>query len=145
MKILKSIILVVIAMLLSSCYMQADNHAGRLQIDLLRNKLLGYNISIIQEKKSMIFVLPNDVLFNHDSANFAHRAYGILDSISDLINYYDKTVVSAIGFDGYVGNECAHKVAQYLWNTGMNINFVYAAYGKNKKPICTNCVVLNVS
>jgi outer membrane protein OmpA-like peptidoglycan-associated protein len=163
MKALKIIIFITLTTLLVGCYSnvvyQTDSEIQKpqAQIKLLNEQLAAYDVRIIQNSDSMVLVLPNKTLFNSKSANFTKAAYKILDLIFDLTSYYEKSVISVMGFtkansvdalDTAVAIERAHKVVQYLWRSGIDASFMYAdgtnvPIIKNNKLFFTSCVVIN--
>jgi len=163
MKALKIIVFITLTILLVGCYShvvyQVDSEIQKpqAQISLLNEQLAAYDIRIIQNSDSMVLVLPNKTLFNSKSANFTQEAYKILDLIFDLTSYYEKSVISVMGFtkansidalDTTIAAERAHKVVQYLWRSGIDASFMYAdgtnvPIIKNNKLPFTSCVVIN--
>jgi len=163
MKALKIIFLIMLTVLLSGCFTrmvyQTDSEIQKpqAQISLLNKQLIAYDISILQDKDSMVLVLPNKKLFNSNSANFTQEAYKVLDLILELTSYYEKSVISVKGVAGVnyanalnaaIATERAHKVVSYLWRSGIDASFMYANGSsaivvKNKKSFLTDCVVIN--
>jgi len=163
MKVLKIIFFIILATLLSGCLTKvvyqadAEIQKPQAQISLLNKQLISSNIRILQDKDSMVLVLPNKKLFNANSANFTQEAYKILDLILELTSYYEKSVISVKGVAGVnyidalgitMATERAHKVVQYLWRSGIDASFMYADGSnaivfKNKKSFLTDCVVIN--
>lgn len=156
MNALKIIVFVMLTTLLGGCYShvvyQVDSEIQKpqAQIGLLTEQLAAYDVHIIQNNDSMVLVLPNKILFNSKSANFTRKAYKVLDLIFDLTSYYEKSVISVMGFteansidtfDTIVAAERAHRVLQYLWRSGIDASFMYAD-GTNA-TLFTNCVVIN--
>lgn len=163
MKALKIIVFITLTTLLVGCYSQvvyqndSEIQKPQAQIGLLNKQLAAYDIRIIQNSDSMALVLPNKMLFNSKSANFTQEAYEILDLIFDLTSYYEKSVISVMGFtkansidtiDTTIAAERAHKVVQYLWSSGIDASFMYAdgtnvPIIKNNKLLFTSCIVIN--
>jgi outer membrane protein OmpA-like peptidoglycan-associated protein len=124
----------------------------RMQINSLNEKLINHKVNVIQNKKSVVLILPNKNLFNYNSANFTKEAYEILDSVLNLTKYYEISVVSVVGLRAknskhpeYLFMERAHKVAQYLWRSGVDANFVYAADDTipQDKSVFASCIVIS--
>jgi outer membrane protein OmpA-like peptidoglycan-associated protein len=174
MRILKIIIFINLLPFLSGCFaekvdiynskMQEDFafESALLNIDTLSKKLISYHVKIIKENDSILLLLPNKKIFNSDSANFNKKMYEILNLILELTNYYEKSVISVIGFtrpgatDIYskaLAAERAHRVVNYLWGHGIDANFMYSdaigipitTFTTSKEFILTDCVGINFS
>jgi outer membrane protein OmpA-like peptidoglycan-associated protein len=158
------ILIILCALLLAAC---ANNNisyttAATLQSDaahikLLKNQITSTRATIVETKDTVLLVLPDVAFFNPDSANLQNDAYYSLDKIVDLFGYYEKSVVQVVGFTGshnaphikkVLAAARAQKIAQYLWNNGIDANFIYAdgqdqavtSYGR---IILRDCVLIN--
>lgn len=165
MKTLKIITLIITTILLSGCYstrkityqMDIATQELKSQINLSKKQLINNQVLIFKNNEFMFLILPNKIFFNPNSANLTARAYKILDLVLELTAHYDKSVISVKGFtkNNYsdaiskaIAAERAHKIVQYLWNSGIDASFMYATGNiapviKNKKAIYTNCVVIS--
>ncbi|MEI8054398.1 MAG: OmpA family protein [bacterium] len=164
MKVLKIIFFVISTTLLSGCYngvvyqTDAEIYSPQAQISLLNKRLVAYDVRILQDKDSLVLVLPSKELFNSseelfgsNSANFTQEAYKVLDLILELASYYEKSVISVKGFAGVncadalsltIAAERAHKVVQYLWKSGIDSSLMYAD-SSNAISSLTDCVVIS--
>lgn len=151
MKWLKAIIFIIFTIFLFGCSSTRCLDTGQvaqMQINALTKKLAFYDVKMLCSDNSVSLVLPNKIFFNSGSANFTDDAYEALNLISDLANYYDKSVVAVTGSAGLditawgkaIAAERAHKVVSYLWRQGIDASFMYANAAVLQ---CADCVIIN--
>ncbi len=89
----------------------------------LRQKLVGTGVSVTREGDNIILNMPSNVTFAVDSANINSDFYDVLDSVTIVINEFDKTLVEIMGHTDSSGSEDynqklselrAHSVLKYF-------------------------------
>lgn len=63
----------------------------------LRQKLAGTGVSVTRQGNNIILNMPGNVTFAVDSADINSRFYEVLDSVSIVVNEYDKTLIEVMG------------------------------------------------
>ena len=71
----------------------------------LRQKLAGTDVSVIRDGDNIILNMPGNVTFAVDSANINSDFYNVLDSVTLVINEFDKTLVEIMGHTDSTGSE----------------------------------------
>lgn len=71
----------------------------------LRQKLVGTGVSVTRDGDSIILNMPGNVTFAVDSANINGDFYDVLDSVTLVINEFDKTLVEIMGHTDSTGSE----------------------------------------
>jgi outer membrane protein OmpA-like peptidoglycan-associated protein len=89
----------------------------------LRAELDGSGVSVTRIGDNITLNMPGNVTFATNSANLSADFYSVLDSVSKVLNEFDKTVIEVAGHTDSTGSEAynqslseqrAGSVAQYL-------------------------------
>jgi outer membrane protein OmpA-like peptidoglycan-associated protein len=89
----------------------------------LRAELDGTGVSVTRIGDNITLNMPGNVTFATNSANLSADFYSVLDSVSKVLNEFDKTVIEVAGHTDSTGSEAynqtlseqrAGSVAQYL-------------------------------
>lgn len=89
----------------------------------LREKLQGTGVSVTRHGDTIVLNMPGNVTFATDSSNVSADFYPVLDSVSLVINEFDKTYVDVVGHTDSTGaaeynqrlsERRAGSVSQYL-------------------------------
>lgn len=71
----------------------------------LRQKLEGTGVSITRDSDNIILNMPGNIIFAVDSANINSDFYDVLDSVTLVINEFDKTLVEIMGHTDSTGSK----------------------------------------
>ena len=63
----------------------------------LRENLAGTGVGVTRQGDNIILNMPGNVTFGVDSADINSRFYQVLDSVSIVVNEYDKTLIEVMG------------------------------------------------
>ncbi len=69
----------------------------------LREKLEATGVSVTRSGDSIILNMPGNITFDTDSSAISANFYGILDSVTKVINEYEKTYIDIYGHTDSVG------------------------------------------
>jgi outer membrane protein OmpA-like peptidoglycan-associated protein len=69
----------------------------------LRQKLAGTGVSVTRQGNNIILNMPGNVTFAVNSADISSRFYEVLDSVSIVVNEYDKTLIEVMGHTDNTG------------------------------------------
>jgi len=95
----------------------------------LREQLAGSGVSVSRDGDNITLNMPGNVTFATDSSDLNSGFYNTLDSVSLVLNEYDKTVVELAGHTDSTGSEQynqslserrAASVSGYLYNKGIS-------------------------
>ncbi len=113
----------------------------------LRQDLEATGVSVIRQGDSIILVMPGNITFNTASSNISAHFYDVLNSVSMVINKYEKTYVDIYGYTDSVGQAAynmtlsqqrADSVSQYL-QTRQVLRQRISTRGEGKSnPIASN-------
>lgn len=71
----------------------------------LREKLAGTGVSVTRDGDNIILNMPSHVTFGVDSADISSNFYQVLDSVTLVVNEYDKTLIEVMGHTDSTGSE----------------------------------------
>lgn len=113
----------------------------------LREELQGTGVSVTKKGDEITLNMPGDITFSTGSANLSSDFHKVLDSVAKVLNKYEKTVVSVVGYTDNTGKDSlnlelsaqrAQSVADYLMKKKVKKErFVIDGLGKSN-PIASN-------
>lgn len=71
----------------------------------LRQKLAGTGVSVSRDGDNIILNMPSNITFGIDSADISSSFYQVLDSVTIVVNEYDKTLIEVMGHTDSTGSE----------------------------------------
>lgn len=71
----------------------------------LREKLAGSGVSVTRDGDNIILNMPSHITFAVDSADISSNFYQVLDSVTIVVNEYDKTLIEVMGHTDSTGSE----------------------------------------
>ena len=71
----------------------------------LRQKLAGTGVSVTRDGDNIILNMPSNITFAVDSADISSNFYQVLDSVTIVVNEYDKTLIEVMGHTDSTGSE----------------------------------------
>ena len=71
----------------------------------LRQRLEGTGVSVTRDGDNIILNMPSHITFGVDSANISSSFYQVLDSVTIVVNEYDKTLIEVMGHTDSTGSE----------------------------------------
>ncbi len=71
----------------------------------LRQKLSGTGVSVTRDGDNIILNMPSHITFAVDSADISSSFYQVLDSVTIVVNEYDKTLIEVMGHTDSTGSE----------------------------------------
>ena len=71
----------------------------------LRQKLAGTGVSVTRDGDNIILNMPSTITFAIDSADISSDFYQVLDSVTIVVNEYDKTLIEVMGHTDSTGSE----------------------------------------
>lgn len=71
----------------------------------LRQKLAGTGVSVTRDGDNIILNMPSHITFAVDSADISSSFYQVLDSVTIVVNEYDKTLIEVMGHTDSTGSE----------------------------------------
>ena len=71
----------------------------------LREKLAGTGVSVTRDGDNIILNMPGNITFAVDSAAINSDFYEVLDSVTLVVNEYDKTLIEVMGHTDSTGSE----------------------------------------
>ncbi len=117
------------------------------QETLLRQRLEATGVSVTRVNDRIVLNMPSNITFETDSAELRPRFYDVLNSVSQVLEEYEKTIVNVTGHTDSTGAESynqalsekrARNVAQYLISQGVNSTRVAAEGVGENQPIASN-------
>jgi len=113
----------------------------------LRKRLEGTGVSVTRDGNNVILNMPGNVTFDVDSANIRPQFTDVLDSVSEVLNEYEKTLIAVAGHTDSTGSaeynqelseRRATSVANYLRTKGIDgQRFLIIGHGESR-PIASN-------
>lgn len=76
----------------------------------LREKLAGTGVGVVRDGDNIILNMPSNVTFAVDSADISSSFYRVLDSVTLVVNEYDKTLIEVMGHTDSTGSEQHNQV-----------------------------------
>lgn len=113
----------------------------------LRQKLAGTGVSVTRDGDNLILNMPSNITFAVDSADISGDFFAVLDSVTLVVNEYDKTLIEVMGHTDSTGsNEYnqglserrANSVASYFRSRDIDpLRIGSYGYGENY-PVASN-------
>lgn len=113
----------------------------------LRKELQGTGVSVSREGDEIVLNMPGDITFKSGSDDLSSDFYKVLNSVAKVLNKYDKTIITVVGFTDNTGSDKtnlalskkrAESVAAYLQNQKVKPErFVVDGLGESE-PIASN-------
>ncbi|HQO82316.1 MAG TPA: OmpA family protein, partial [Deltaproteobacteria bacterium] len=113
----------------------------------LRERLDATGVSVNREGERIILNMPSNITFETDQAEISSRFYNVLNSVAQVLDEYEKTIVDITGHTDSTGEESynlnlsqrrATNVAQYLIAQGVNSTRIAAQGMGESQPIASN-------
>ena len=76
----------------------------------LREKLAGTGVGVVRDGDNIILNMPSNVTFAVDSADVSSSFYKVLDSVTLVVNEYDKTLIEVMGHTDSTGSDQYNQV-----------------------------------
>ena len=117
------------------------------QENKLRAELANTGVSVTRNGDNIILNMPGNITFATDSSNISSDFYGVLTSVSKVLNEYEKTYVDVTGHTDSTGAEDynmqlsvarANSVASYLKSQGGLAQRIYTQGMGETQPIADN-------
>lgn len=117
------------------------------QETLLRQRLEATGVSVTRIDDRIILNMPSSITFETDSAELRPQFYDVLNSVSQVLEEYEKTLVNVAGHTDSTGaasynqtlsEKRARNVAQYLIAQGVNPTRVAAEGMGENQPVASN-------
>lgn len=114
---------------------------------LLRQRLEATGVSVTRIDDRIILNMPSSITFETDSAELRPQFYDVLNSVSQVLEEYEKTLVNVAGHTDSTGaasynqtlsEKRARNVAQYLIAQGVNPTRVAAEGMGENQPVASN-------
>ena len=70
----------------------------------LREKLAGTGVSVTRDGDNVILNMPGNITFAVDSADISGDFFAVLDSVTLVVNEYDKTLIEVMGHTDSTGS-----------------------------------------
>ncbi len=89
----------------------------------LRQKLAGTGVSVTRKGDQVILNMPGNITFDTNRSDISANFYPVLDSVAEVLEEFDKTMVEVVGHTDSTGNDAiniplsqrrAESVAGYL-------------------------------
>ncbi len=113
----------------------------------LREKLAGTGVSVTRDGDNIILNMPGNITFAVDSADINGDFFPVLDSVTLVVNEYDKTLIEIMGHTDSTGSESynqglserrAKSVANYFQSRDVELLRLGSyGYGENY-PVANN-------
>ena len=71
----------------------------------LREKLAGTGVSVTRDGDNIILNMPSHITFGVDSSDISSSFYQVLDSVTIVVNEYDKTLIEVMGHTDSTGSD----------------------------------------
>jgi outer membrane protein OmpA-like peptidoglycan-associated protein len=113
----------------------------------LRQTLSGTGVSVTRDGDNIILNMPSNITFGVNSADISSDFYEVLDSVTIVVNEYDKTLIEVMGHTDNTGSEQhnqqlsdrrARSVTDYLASREINsVRLEAYGYGEGY-PVANN-------
>ena len=113
----------------------------------LREKLAGTGVGVTRQGDNIILNMPSNITFAVDSADIRGEFFNVLDSVTLVVEEYDKTLIEVMGHTDSTGSESynqtlserrAQTVTDYFASRGLNpLRLQAQGYGENY-PVADN-------
>lgn len=113
----------------------------------LREKLRGTGVSVTREGDNIILNMPGNVTFKTNSSDISADFYPVLESVSVVLNEYEKTYVDVVGHTDSTGSveynqrlseRRAESVARYLESQKVIPERIKTIGAGEMDPVATN-------
>jgi len=113
----------------------------------LRQELLSTGVQVQQVDNKIILIMPGNVTFGSNEATIAPKFEPVLNSVAQVINEYDKTMVQIIGYTDNTGTVThnnalslrrANAVSNYLRLRGVSVGRIIVDGLGPQNPIASN-------
>jgi outer membrane protein OmpA-like peptidoglycan-associated protein len=113
----------------------------------LRQRLRNSGVSVTRSGNQILLNMPGNVTFDTNSANINAGFYKVLNSVTLVLEEYEKTTVDVLGHTDSVGSETynqklsenrARSVAEYLASQGVQSARLLIAGRGESQPIASN-------
>lgn len=113
----------------------------------LRARLRNSGVSVTRVGDNIVLNMPSNITFDTDQAAVKPHFYEVLNSVSIVLNEFNRTLVDVYGHtdsdgpDQYnldLSNQRANSVAQYLISQGVNPRRVEAVGFGETQPVASN-------
>lgn len=113
----------------------------------LRERLQGTGVSVTRAGENLLLNMPGNVTFEFDRATIRPQFYAVLNSVSEVLKEFDKTVVEITGYTDSVGPDAynqelserrAESVAEYLGAQQVNRMRLVPKGRGERDPVATN-------
>lgn len=113
----------------------------------LRAELEGTGVSVTRMGDNITLNMPGHVTFGTDSANLSADFYSVLDSVSVVLNEFDKTIIEVAGHTDSTGSDAynqtlserrAGSVAQYLGSREISPQRMITVGMGEARPVADN-------
>lgn len=113
----------------------------------LRAELQGTGVSVTRQGDHITLNMPGNVTFAYDSADLSPAFFDVLNSVSKVMDEYDKTVVEVAGHTDSTGSESynqrlserrAASVASYLKSQGIDGQRLITVGMGEEMPVADN-------
>jgi len=113
----------------------------------LRERLAGTGVSVTRNGNDITLNMPGNITFDTDRSDVKPQFYDVLNSVSDVLKEFDKTIVEVAGHTDNVGAESynqqlserrASSVAQYIESRGINAQRVMTVGAGETRPVADN-------
>ena len=117
------------------------------QENKLRAELANSGVSVTRNGDNIILNMPGNITFATDSSNISSDFYGVLTSVSKVLNEYEKTYVDVTGHTDSTGAEDynmrlsvarANSVADFIKSQGVLAQRIYTQGMGETQPIADN-------
>lgn len=71
----------------------------------LREKLAGTGVSVTRDGDNIILNMPSNITFGVDSADISSNFYQVLDSVTIVVDEFDKTLIEVMGHTDSTGSD----------------------------------------
>lgn len=113
----------------------------------LRKQLRGSGVSVQRDGDNINLIMPGNITFPTDGAEIKPSFYGVLDSVTEVLKEYDKTIIVASGHTDSTGSDSynqllsekrARSVADYFLGKGiLPARLEHVGFGESQ-PIAGN-------
>lgn len=113
----------------------------------LRKQLRGSGVSVQRDGDNINLIMPGNITFPSDGASIKPSFYGVLDSVTEVLKEFDKTIIVASGHTDSTGSDSynqllsekrARAVNDYFLNRGiLPARLESVGFGESQ-PIASN-------
>lgn len=113
----------------------------------LREQMAGTGVDVVRQGDNITLDMPGNLTFGFDSAEVSSTFHPVLDSVSQTLKEYDKTVIEVAGHTDSVGSDAynqglserrANAVAAYLSGQGVPAGRMVTIGAGEAHPVASN-------